>query len=271
MNSTPLSPLYDDIGEGYDTTRKADPYLVDRFAFHLHLRDGASYLDVACGTGNYTTALAARGGRWHAIDHSARMIAIARRKSGAIAWYQTEAAALPFPDGSFAGAVCTLAIHHFKDLVLVFREVHRVLAAGVFVFFTSTPDQMRHYWLNRYFPEALQRAIQQMPSREMVHDALSKAGFSVVQTEPYYVTPNLQDCFLYAGKHRPELYLSAAVRRGISTFAALADAAEVARGCTQLRADIESGRITAVIAASENEKGDYLFAIATKRDSALDG
>jgi len=146
-----------------------------------------------------------------------------------------------------------------------------VLAAGVFVLFTATPDQMRHYWLNRYFPEALQRAIQQMPAYEMVHAALSTAGFSTVQTEPYCVTPDLQDCFLYAGKYRPELYLSAAVRCGISTFAALADAAEVARGCTQLRADLESGRIAAVIAASENENGDYLFVVATKRDSTLDG
>lgn len=53
--------LYDQIGVGYDATRRADGYIVDRLANLLKLRSGASYLDVACGTGNYTLALAARG------------------------------------------------------------------------------------------------------------------------------------------------------------------------------------------------------------------
>jgi hypothetical protein len=38
------------------------------------------------------------------------------------------------------------------------------------------------------------------------------------------------DLFLYAGKHKPSIYLDARVRGGIATFAALAEATEVETG-----------------------------------------
>ena len=54
-------PCYDRIGIGYDVTRRADPYLTRRLLGLLEPRSGGLYLDVACGSGNYTAALAAEG------------------------------------------------------------------------------------------------------------------------------------------------------------------------------------------------------------------
>ena len=54
------------------------------------------------------------------------------------------------------------------------------------------------------------------------------------------------------------------MRAGISTFAALTDAAEVEEGCQKLSQDIASGRIAEVMARYRHEQGDYLFVVGEK-------
>ena len=103
-----------------------------------------------------------------------------------------------------------------------------------------------------------------MPARELVQDSLTAAGFRMTFTEAYEVFPDLQDFFLYSGKHHPEMYLSETVRKGISTFASLAEPGEVTSGCARLRADIESERIGQVIKSYQRQQGDYLFMICEK-------
>ena len=255
--------LYDRIGHGYDTTRRADPSIARRLVDHLQLRPDRPYLDVACGTGNYTAALAATGARLYGVDRSRRMLAAARAKDPTVAWLLGDVAAMPFRDSSFSGAICTLAIHHFRSPRPVLREVARVLRhEGRFVIFTTTPEQTRGYWLDEYFPDAIDRSVDQLPSLEAIRHDLASPGFHTIATDPYDVQPDLQDFFLYSGKHRPEIYLDPRVRAGISTFASLADPAEVQAGCAKLADDIQSGRIADVIAAHRHDRGDYLFIIA---------
>jgi ubiquinone/menaquinone biosynthesis C-methylase UbiE len=258
------APLYDRIGTHYDVTRRADPSLVARLIDHLHPEPSRTYLDIACGTGNYTVAVAQTGVRLHGVDQSPRMIAAARGKSRAVTWYLGNVEALPFRDDAFSGVMCTLAIHHFKALRPAFQEAFRVLARGRFVLFTSTAEQMRGYWLNAYFPAAMARSIVQMPGLQAIMQALRQSGFASIRTESYEVQTDLQDLFLYSGKHRPEMYLDPRVRAGISTFAALADASEVEEGCQKLSQDIASGHIAEVMARYRHTHGDYLFVVGEK-------
>lgn len=257
------SPLYDTIGIDYDATRKPDPFITSRLADLLGLEPSDICLDIACGTGNYTAALAGIGGAWHGTDLSETMIDRARQKSVEIGWHIGDAADLPFGPDSFDKGLCTLALHHFPDLAAVFREAHRVLRDR-FVMFTTYPEQTGAYWLREYFPAAIARSVEQLPARESVLDGLRQAGFSVIAEEPYCVRPDLQDLFLYAGKHRPALYLNPKIRAGISTFASLAAPGEVLSGCARLEEDLRSGRIAEVIAGHEHEGGDYVFVVAEK-------
>ncbi|MEH1781638.1 MAG: class I SAM-dependent methyltransferase [Nostoc sp.] len=256
--------VYEQIGKSYDLTRRADPDIAARLAVHLQIKSNSSYLDVGCGTGNYTLALAEYGGIWHRIDQSKQMIDAAANKSNFVAWQVAEAEALPYANEIFSGVLCTLAVHHFAALTPVFREIYRVLMGGHLVLFTATPEQMSQYWLVEYFPEAIYKSTEQMPSLEKVRVALDEAGFNSVDIKPYSISENLQDLFLYSGKYRPEIYLDENVRSGISTFALLASADEIAVGCQRLAADINTGRITEIVNKYENNQGDYLFVIADK-------
>jgi SAM-dependent methyltransferase len=261
-----MQPLYNAIGVNYGTTRRADPVITEALAQYLGLSHEGTFLDLACGTGNYTCALENLGGRWHGIDVSTEMLDQAKSKSASIAWRCADASALPYSDRIFAGAICTLAIHHFPELETPFAEVFRVLNCGKFILFTAFPDQLRNYWLCHYFPQMMARSIEKMPSEKNVVDALGQAGFAIQGVSPFHVTNALQDLFLYSGKDRPELYLNPVLRANISSFATLCPAAELKQGLDALRSDIEKTRFREVAQRYSTAAGDYAYIIADKAD-----
>ncbi|MCB1024393.1 MAG: methyltransferase domain-containing protein [Acidobacteria bacterium] len=254
--------IYDQIGKVYDTTRRADPFITSRLVEFLNLDPEKTYLDIACGTGNYTSALEGKGGSWFGVDQSIQMIEKARVKGNAVNWQIGDITSLPFGEDTFGGAICTLAIHHFPELNSPFREVRRVLKDGSFVIFTSTQEQTGNYWLAEYFPEAIRRSAEQMPKRETILECLDNAGFTKIETENYSVKEDLEDFFLYNGKFRPELYLDPQIRANISTFSLLANEDEIRSGCQKLASDIETGKIKDVILRHRGSD-DYLFVVAS--------
>lgn len=62
-----MSAIYNEIGSGYDTTRRADPEILNRLVNLIPLNKDGFYLDVGCGTGNYTAELSKLGGTWKAL------------------------------------------------------------------------------------------------------------------------------------------------------------------------------------------------------------
>jgi ubiquinone/menaquinone biosynthesis C-methylase UbiE len=257
--------LYNDIGKEYNLTRKADPYLAKRIYKLLSAEEGNTYLDIGCGTGNYTIYLFGKGLNFHGVEPSEAMLQIARLRGESIVWLNATAENIPAAHALFNGAIATLTIHHWADIDKAFTEINRVLKPGAkLVIFTAAPHQMRDYWLNHYFPLMMERSIRQMPATEGVTTALTAAGFEINGTEKYFIATDLEDNFLYAGKHDPERYFNEMIRNGISSFAALANREEVNAGLVHLREDIDNNNFEKVKAIYDNDEGDYLFIIAKK-------
>lgn len=260
-----MSAIYNQIGKGYDTTRSADPEILNILASLLSLKENGLYLDAGCGTGNYTHELAKLKGTWKAFDQSELMIEKAKQKNSNIEWSVFDVVKTHYKAASFDSVLCTLAIHHFPNLTTAFKEISRVLLPqGKFVIFTSTPEQMRTYWLNHYFPTMLEYSIKQMPSVDTIETALQDANLRLLEIKPFKVSKNLKDLFLYSGKQRPEMYLSESVRAGISSFKNFCPHAELESGLSLLSSDIESGNIHSIIEQYEEAKGDYCFLVAQK-------
>lgn len=94
---------------------------------------GQRVLDVACGTGALTEAVAARaspGGAVAGLDANPEMLAVARRKRSAIEWHDGRAESLPFADASFDAVVSQFGLMFFGDRVAALREMRRVLRPG---------------------------------------------------------------------------------------------------------------------------------------------
>lgn len=260
-----MEAIYDKIGDDYDTTRKADPVILKELKRLLSIQDSKAYLDVACGTGNYTAEIAKSGGTWHAFDNSWKMLNEAQSKTHIVKFKQYTVEHLGYDSSIFDGAICSLAIHHFPNLTLAFSEVARVLKSQAkFIIFTATPEQMRSYWLCQYFPLMMERSCEQMPTLVEVEDSLLKSGMILNSKHSFFITPNLQDFFLYSGKQRPQMYLSEKVRRGISSFRKFCTQAELEACMEKLHTDIMSGDIFEIARECQSSIGDYLFIEATK-------
>ena len=252
--------IYNTIGNNYNTTRQADPYILNKLIELLDPQPDNIYLDLGCGTGNYTIGLTNKGITIYGVDPSEKMLGEAGNRNKSIQWLHGSAEQIPAVDQSFDGIVATLTLHHWTNIAEAFKEIYRVLKpGGKIIFFTSTPEQMRGYWLNKYFPQMLTSSVLQMPAYETIENHAAEAGLKITKTEKYFVQDDLKDHFLYVGKNNPAFYFNENIRQGISSFSALANVKEVIEGLVKLKADIDSGGFEVIKGQYENEDGDYLF------------
>jgi ubiquinone/menaquinone biosynthesis C-methylase UbiE len=258
-------PIYNSIGRGYNTTRRADPYIAERLLSLLAPPPEGICLDIGCGTGSYTIKLAQSGVRMIGVDPSAVMLHEAQQRDSSVQWILGQAEAIPLPDNTVDCAIATLTVHHWKNHKAAFAELARVLKPGArLVIFTFTPEQERGYWFNHFFPEMMKRGMLKSLPLSTLADHAKAAGLKMIETEKYFVHDGLQDLFGYSGKKDPERYFDPAVLNGISYFSIYADKSELESGLRSLRTSIDDGTFPAIKQKFENDEGDYLFVVFEK-------
>src|SRR3989344_3944184 len=88
-------------------------------------------LDVACGQGLFSRALASEGAHVTAADIAPELIAIAKKLGPASVHYLVASASrTPLPDESFDAAICVLALQNIKDLSGALAQVSHLLKKG---------------------------------------------------------------------------------------------------------------------------------------------
>jgi ubiquinone/menaquinone biosynthesis C-methylase UbiE len=97
--------------------------------------DGRHILDVGCGTGHTTLAVARRADSVVGIDLTEEMLAQARRLATErgienVHFVQGDAEAIPFADASFDAVVSRYSAHHFPHPERALGEIARVLRPG---------------------------------------------------------------------------------------------------------------------------------------------
>ncbi|HEY2506479.1 MAG TPA: class I SAM-dependent methyltransferase [Streptosporangiaceae bacterium] len=132
---------YDAIAVDYDEFVGVS--CIHRVAIPSILRmcaEGSAVLDVACGQGALTQALARRFPLVVGVDRSPELIGIAAARGGPphVRYLTEDAEALSsVPDASFDSAACCLAMTDFDDLGAVLAATSRVLKPNAWLVFAT--------------------------------------------------------------------------------------------------------------------------------------
>ena len=110
--------MFDTVAPRYDLVNRLMTFGLDRrwrrvTVARLGLAGGQRVLDVACGTGDLCDELRGSGFAPVGIDLSLGML---RHAHGGTPLLQGDALRLPFPSGSFDGAVSGFALRNFAEL-----------------------------------------------------------------------------------------------------------------------------------------------------------
>ena len=232
-------PIYNIIGESYNTNRTADKRVLEIIVDLLNLPAGKLIVDIGAGTGNYTTALANLGYKLLAIEPSETMRRQAVVNEG-VTWIAGSAESLPLRTTSVNGAIIVLALHHFRCIGSAAEEVARVCPTGPLVILTVDPRQSEQFWFNHYFPQIAQHVLKSFPSLNEVINIFSAIKHWSAQVTEFPLPHDFADKNMCAGWNRPEIYLDPVMRQNTSGFA-LAPASVVQRGITRLENDLQSG------------------------------
>jgi SAM-dependent methyltransferase len=223
---SPVSPVYDTIGQGYIAHRHVEPSW--EAAIFEHLGDARVVVNVGAGSGNYEPA----DRIVVAVEPSSVMVN--QRAPSAAPAIRASATAIPLPSGWADAVLAICTVHHWDDWAAGLAELCRV-APRRLVLAIDFELHSRFWLLEEYFPEVGATTRGLSPTADVVAEALG-ADVSI----PLLVPRDMLDGVMGAYWCRPSAYLDPAVRANCSGLA-LADPAVIARGVAALEADLASG------------------------------
>lgn len=140
-NAEVISGMFDSIASKYDRMNHGMSLGIDRSWRRKFVRKlsgsvpaGAAILDLACGTGDLTKALALKGYTVTGLDISAEMMEIGKVKCRDLdpqpAFILGSAEEIPFPDASFDAVTIAFGLRNFDNRAECLQEIRRVLKPG---------------------------------------------------------------------------------------------------------------------------------------------
>lgn len=156
------------------------------------IKNGYLVLDVACGTGFWTRAMAKKNenGQLIGLDLSWPMLKqalkyIRREKIKNITYLRGEAHNLPFPDNTFNVVNCFGALHLFADPDKFFQEVWRVLKPGGHFGCQTLLTEGENFIQNLNLKILRDLGSLRLFKDEELNNQLEKAGFSEYKSKTY--------------------------------------------------------------------------------------
>ena len=184
-------------------TRQADLTWRENIQHSIIDIRGKTVVDIGCGGGIYTLALAEMGAvHVTGIDFSQAEIEAARERYSSISnitFIVGDAFHTGLESAQYDIVLERALIHHLRqeDLVRCFVEAHRILKpGGTLILQNRTPEDCVlpgsethvRYYIVSYFPKLLEKDVARRHSSEVVIDALQQAGFGQVEEQKVWET-----------------------------------------------------------------------------------
>jgi SAM-dependent methyltransferase len=177
-------PASYDAGRSY--SRKALAQWLDVIAASLAGSTISRILDLGCGTGRFSEALANRFmARLIAIDPSRKMLDEAVRKAARRVLYaRASGESVPLRDASVDTVFISMVFHHFKRPARVAAQCSRVLKVGGTVCLrAATTDQIGYYPYVPFFNRSEEILRATLQSQKFIEATFQRAGFERLRHE----------------------------------------------------------------------------------------
>ncbi len=225
-----IESMFDSIAGDYDKLNHIMSLDVDKTWRKRALKeivDGSGsleVLDLACGTGDFSIAVAKASGHVHVtgVDLSEGMLAVMAEKvarqglDGKISYEQGDGENLRFEDGTFDRVTIAFGIRNFEDRLKGLREILRVLKPGgrVVILELSRPENKIIRWFyDIYFLRImpviggkvsgdkaaysyLPASVKAFPGKKEFSSMMARAGFKNVRHKAF----SLGICRMYTGE-----------------------------------------------------------------------
>jgi ubiquinone/menaquinone biosynthesis C-methylase UbiE len=175
-----------EIPAAYDMGRDHGPKVIalwmSEIGRHVADRSIRTILDLGCGTGRFSNALA---DRFHAhligLDPSKKMLAQARLKmrNDRVSYGCGMGENLPLRDGTVDMVFMSMVFHHFSDYKQVALECRRVLRnPGLVIVRTGTSERIPLYPYVNFIPATVPLLKERMPALDFIRSVFRTAGFA---------------------------------------------------------------------------------------------
>ena len=195
-DKTQMSERYD-AGRGYSPEVMA--LWLDALTGHVPVSAVRDIVDLGCGTGRFSAALAEHyGAALVGVDPSEKMLAQARAKQAdaRVSFRQGAGEELPLETASADMVFMSMVFHHLRDPAAVARECRRALRPdGAVCLRNSTQEQRESYPNGRFFPGMDEILDRRMPPRAQITAPFEAAGFvlAAAQVVPHQMSPSWAD------------------------------------------------------------------------------
>ena len=198
-----VEKTFDRIAPSYDRVNRIMTFGLDqrwrkRTLREIRLTAGDLFLDLACGTGDFSRLATDMGAVAVGIDRSAGMIAHARTTASLV---RGDILRLPIPTGSIDSIACGFALRNVTDIGSLFLECSRVLRPGgrLGLLEVAEPDSkkiaaLHHFYFHRVVPliggwisgqrdayEYLPQSVAYLPEPRALVADVREAGFHAVR------------------------------------------------------------------------------------------
>jgi ubiquinone/menaquinone biosynthesis C-methylase UbiE len=159
-------------------------------------------LDLGCGTGRYSSALAAHfGARVVAVDPSKKMLAEARKKAADnVTFMSGSGEMVPLAEATVDMVFMSMVFHHFSQPEKAAKECHRVLRdGGVVCLRAGVTDRIDSYPYLPFFPMVPALLAKSLGSLAFIEATFVTAGFTLTHHE-VVMSKTATSCRAYADK-----------------------------------------------------------------------
>lgn len=183
-NKQKIAASFGAAAQSYDQAAFIQQWAAERLLNKVPLHSTtAKVLDIGCGTGKHSAALAEKAANMTGLDLADGMVRYAKEQYPHLRFITADAEHLPYEDNSVDGIFSNLTVQWSQQPIALFEEWFRVLKPGGKVWFSTLTDKSLIELRNSFAKADNEPHVNVFPQLEQWRHYVEHAGFMIDEQE----------------------------------------------------------------------------------------